>query len=177
MAARRVLIAILAFIGGISIVAALIPVTPQTDGQDETTTSTSTTDSEDRQAAAPRPESDGQFVRETVRPSAGEEPRRIDLEAGDQLELLVYASAGTQVEVTRTGETDFADPLAPARFDLRLSETGIYLVKPLEGGEPLATIRVSEPKRDAPDSQDRPDGAETPSQSVRDVVGPELEAS
>lgn len=182
MAARRVLIAILAFVGGISIVAALVPVGPASDDEESTT---STTESEARRPAAPRTDPDGELIRESVRPKPGAgKPQRIDAELGDQLELLVYSPTGVQVEVTRIGATGFAASEAPARFDFRLSDTGMYLVKPLEGGEPLATIRVRDPAE--PGSKDgganagaggRRDGGDPPSQDLGGVMQPAVEPS
>ncbi|MBA2240979.1 MAG: hypothetical protein H0W09_07040 [Solirubrobacterales bacterium] len=171
MAARRALIFILAFLGGASLVAALLPATPLPDEDQSTST---TTESSEEMRAAPRAELDGELIRVEI-PAGQAKPETIHAEVGDQLELQVYAKPGDQVELTDLGPTGFADEFAPARFDLALTEPGSYEIELVGRGRTVGEIVVSAPKPgDAPGPQPGgTDGGGGPTGGQGDEGGPD----
>lgn len=154
MAARRVLIFVLAFFAGVSLVAALLPPVATPPGADSTTED-STGGGEGDGAPEPRP--DGELVRARIEAGVGER-QTIRAEVGDQLELQVFARPSGEVTLPDLGPTAFADRLAPARFVVRLSQPGVYEVERLENRKVLGRIVVAPsdgkggPRSRAPDA-------------------------
>lgn len=80
--------------------------------------------------------------------TAGGRVERIEAGPGDRLVLTVNAADPTEVAIPGLGLTGFADPYAPASFDLRLpAEPGSFPVRNLGSGERAAVI-TTVPARD-----------------------------
>jgi hypothetical protein len=133
MAARRLILVMLALLVLSSIAAALIPVERDRLSPRETTTTP---------AAEPTVPA-GTFVHRRVSAEAPK-PARIRLEVGDQLDLVVTAKRAGQVEIQAFGEFDDVDPDFPARFDLLALEPGDFAVR-LVDRRTIARIEVTEP--------------------------------
>lgn len=132
VAARRLIIFMLALLVLSSVAAALVPI------DRETLRDTSTT------APSPSSEPTGRLVEAEVDADA-EQPQRIGIRLGDSLTLTVTASSAGLVEVVGLGLTEDVDPDAPAVFDLRPFERGSYPVR-LAGERRIALIEVG-PRR------------------------------
>jgi hypothetical protein len=144
MAARRLILVMLALLVLSSIAAALIPV--ERDRLSPRETSTTRTD-----PAVPA----GTFVHRRISAEASR-PARIPLEVGDQLELVVTGKRPGQVEIPAFGEFDDVDPDFPARFDLLALEPGDFAVR-LVDRRTIARIDVAEPDQaGAASSNDEP---------------------
>ncbi len=103
----------------------------------ETTEETTTT----TEAPPPRPLPNGDSLEEKV--AAGERrPQEISARRGDRLTLLVDVREPSEVLIRRLGESAFAVPNAPARFDLLLRDVGTYAVS-LADGTTVARINVA----------------------------------
>lgn len=135
VAARRLILLMLALLVVSSIAASLVPVDP--NRLRETTTT------ERRQR--PEPPS-GRSVTRTVDADAAR-PATIRLALGDRLELTVSRSRPGLVEITGTGEIEFADPAAPARFDLLPYREGELRVRFVDPPALVARIEVGERRR------------------------------
>ena len=145
MAARRLLILVLAVLVVSTVGAALIaPPRPQDTPEDQTTTSTPEQRSERAEA--------GRLVEKSVQ-SASRRPEVVDLRVGDQLELSVRTRVPAQVEIARLGMLEDAAPDAPAHFSVLATEPGRFAVR-IVGGRTVALIHVSEPG--APSGQGEP---------------------
>ena len=121
MAARRLIAILLALLVVSSFAAALAPreEADQTDGTgSEPTTAPTTTDGE---------ELGGALVERRIPPDP-KQPVVLELEQGDQLQLLVAVPRPAPVRVPALGESSYATPGTPARFDLLLREPGRYPV-------------------------------------------------
>lgn len=130
MAARRLILIMLALLVLSSIAAALVPI----DRAALRDTSTTTVVAE--------PERTG--GRHRARVDLGtERVRRIPVRLGDNLTLTVTGRSPGLVEVAGLGQTENVDPDAPAVFDLRPYATGEYPVRLLESGRRIAVIEVS----------------------------------
>jgi hypothetical protein len=157
MAPRRLVIILIALLVLSSIAAALAPVPPP--GQRKTTSTTST-------AVVPTPELDrptgGRLVKAAVsvppRTDGGAKsrkrsgrtagrPTRIDLRAGDQLELRVRSPRVVTLELRGIGETVDAGPYSPGHLDVLFTRPGRYELAPLgeDEGDPVAVVVASRP--------------------------------
>lgn len=147
MAARRLVVVMLVLLFVSSLAAALAPVQP---GDETTTTEGSTTN---RTAAARAPGTGtGALVRATLDVGA-RRPSRVVAAVGDQLQLRVDGRRPATVEIPRLGATESVGPLAPARFDLLLPDSGTYAVRLLETGTQVGVIAVrpeARPQRPRP---------------------------
>ncbi len=131
MAARRLIILMLALLVASSIAAALVPVNPDRL-RDSSTTSTTTKDTK----------SLGELVRRTV--DAGrDQPATIALTISDQLALTVTADRPDLVEIAGLGALEDVDPNAPATFDLRPFRPDTYPVRLVSSGREIARIEVT----------------------------------
>ena len=131
MAARRLILVMLALLVLSSIAAALIPVERSRLPALESTTTKPT------EPGIPA----GTFVHRTVSAQASR-PARIALEVGDQLGLTVRTSRAGLVEIPAFGELQNADPALPAHFDLLALERGRFPVR-LVDRRTIATLVVS----------------------------------
>jgi hypothetical protein len=149
VAARRLIAVMLVLLFLSSLAAALAPVERQSDE-----TSTSTTEAVTEPVAQR-----GDLVKATI-DGAAKRPQRVRARAGDQLQLRVISDRPATVELVGLGPIEDVDPVAPALFDVLLSEPGNYKVRELGGRRQLyGTIVVS---RQAPKERDR---ARAPSRS------------
>lgn len=135
MAARRLVAVMLVLLFVSSLAAALAPVR-----QGEETSTTETTTRVAPAAAAPGPGT-GALVRATLDADA-RRSGRVLAAVGDQLQLRVDGRRPATVEIPRLGATESVGPLAPARFDLLLSDPGTYAVRLLETGRQVGVIAV-----------------------------------
>ena len=143
MAARRLVVVMLVLLFISSLAAALAPVRPGEDRSDSTST-TSTTSAPEPPAAD---EPEGRLVKAVVKADGDGGAKRPTVRAGvgDQLQLRVDSRRVATVEVAGLGATEGVAPLAPARFDLLLTEAGRYPIRFLESREQIATLVVERP--------------------------------
>ncbi|MBN8866871.1 MAG: hypothetical protein J0H98_04905 [Solirubrobacterales bacterium] len=140
MAARRLLIVMLVLLGISSVIAVVVP-NPQS--RDQNPPETGTTDAlaeldeeSEKQAAIP-------VERKSISLPAEGGPTRIDAKPGQRLIVTVDANRASQIEIVGLGQTAFADPYAPAVFDLVLpGEPGRFPVRQPDG-EPVAVISTT----------------------------------
>ena len=133
MAARRVLILIVAVLVVSTIGTAVLAPRPDPPPEGATTSTTTST---------PKQENDrpGRLVEKAVQvPSR--RPRTVRLRAGDQLELTVRTRTPVQVEIPRLGMIEDAAPDAPAHFSVLPGSPGRFEVR-LAQGRTVAVIRV-----------------------------------
>jgi hypothetical protein len=131
MAARRLIIFMLALLVLSSVAAALVPIDSRRLNETSTTTTAPV-------ASVPA----GELVRATVdAEDSGTEA--IEMALGDRLELSVRAASPGLVEVEGLGQTDDVDPNAPATFDLRPFRAGDYPVRVLGTRRAVARIEVA----------------------------------
>lgn len=71
---------------------------------------------------------------------------RVSVEAGDRLTLVVQVDRPSEVSIRGLGLTGFADPYAPARFDILLRDPGSFPVYTVPGGR-SGVIEVSRATR------------------------------
>lgn len=146
MAARRLIAVMLVLLFLSSLAAALAPV--ERGSED---TSTTTTDAVTEPVAQ-----QGELVEATI-DGAANRPQRVRAHVGDQLQLRVTSDRVATVELAGLGPTEDVDPVAPALFDVLLSEPGRYEVRELGGKRAVyGTIVVSRPTRKAPDRERAP---------------------
>jgi hypothetical protein len=134
MAARRLLLAMIAVLIVSTIGAALIAPRPTPPSETEATTTTSTQ----------RPEAghSGRLIEKSVQQTS-RRPEVVPIRVGDQIELTVRTRIPAQVEIARLGMVENATPDAPAHFSVLPAEPGRYAVR-LAGGRTVAIIRVSD---------------------------------
>jgi FtsP/CotA-like multicopper oxidase with cupredoxin domain len=139
MAARRLLILMLAVLAASTLGAALIA--PQPDPEPETSATIPRADD----GSASVPSRDGRLIEASVRTGALR-PDTVRLRPGDQLELTVRSRNDGQVEIPRFGLTEDAGPGMPARFSLLMSEPGSFAVRLAGSPRDVARIEVSAPR-------------------------------
>ena len=140
MAARRLLIVMLILLGISSVIAIVVPERQPDDSPPaesavtgETGATGSTGEGEPGDGQEDLDAEASKTVAETVNLDAGK-PRRIKARAGSRMILTVTSENGSEVEIEGVGRTGFADPYAPAVFDLILPpEPGRYQVRAPEG--------------------------------------------
>lgn len=159
MAARRLLIIMLVLLGISSAIAIIVPKPERDDSPPpEVAGTTGTTESQGATgtshatgATGPTGRSVANGSRTVARP-AGEglihhsvdldtkQPEEIELESGTRLVLTVSSKDGSELEIDGLGLVGFADPYAPAYFDVLLpEEPGTFRVS-APGEEPAAII-------------------------------------
>jgi hypothetical protein len=160
MAARRLLIVMLILLGISSALAIVLPKPGRDDpppeksaatGANGATGTTGADEKDDASGESSFPDADeneedadakaeaGSARYESVRLVAGK-PVEIEARPGSRLVLTVKSQEGSAVEIEGLGLTGFADPYAPAIFDLILpSEPGRYAVS-APGAKPSAVI-------------------------------------
>jgi hypothetical protein len=152
VAARRLILVMLALLVLSSIAAALIPVERSRVPLLESTTT------KPAQAGIPA----GTFVHRRISAQASP-PAKIALEVGDQLGLTVRTTSPGLVEIPAFGELANVDPAFPARLDVLALERGRFPVR-LVGKRTIATIVVSgraEADQPAGDSSSEAPGSST----------------
>jgi hypothetical protein len=148
IAARRLIVFMLALLLISSIAAALVPVERSRESEPPTTPTA---------PAGDRPR--GELVHQTIAADA-RKPAKIDIRIGDQLVLTVNSRRPDEVEIAGLGELRDVDRDAPARFDLLPFEPGTYPVRMLEVGRTVARIEVA-PYRDGESSDSDSPGSRT----------------
>jgi hypothetical protein len=138
MAARRLLIVMLLLLGISTLAAALVP-PPERDTETESSTSTT-------KSTATRERPRGEPVAAEVTAGSGGRPEAVRVATGDQLALVVKVRRPAEVEVPAFGLIEFAEPGAPARFDVLIDERGRFEVNAGRAGT-VATIVAKRPKR------------------------------
>ena len=135
MAARRLLILLLAVLAISTLAAALIG--PRTTPEPPP----STTAHEPERGRQARDRS-GRLIEKTV--AAGRRrAETIRLRPGDQLELTVRSRVPGQVEVSRLGLLEDVGPDVPAHLSMLPDELGRYPVRLAAGGHEVAVVVVS----------------------------------
>ena len=137
MAARRLLILLLAVLAISTIGAALIAPQPADPPPARTTTQ--------GDSRAPPREAGGRLIEASVRVRRAR-PETIRLHPGDQLELTVRSRTPGQVSVPRFGLLEDAGPDEPAELSLLVDEPGDFHVRFAPGGGTVAHI-VAAPAR------------------------------
>ena len=137
MAARRLLIVMLLLLGISTLAAALVP-PPERTADTERSTST--------RSAAARDRTEGERVAAEVSARTGARPDAVRVSTGDQLALVVQVARPAEVAVPAFGLIEFAEPGAPARFDILIDEAGRFEVT-AEGAQRVATIVAERPRR------------------------------
>jgi hypothetical protein len=135
MAARRLLI-VLVILLVISTFAALLVPPPGTD-EDEGETLGSAPTGTVGGPAPPR----GQLVRASIDADRAQ-PRIVELELGDQLELEVRSQSFDQVVIGGFGLIENTGRDAPARFNLIADRIGRFAVRLLDRGETVGRIVI-----------------------------------
>jgi hypothetical protein len=133
VAARRLIIVMLALLVGSTFVATLVP--QQDSGSDETDDQSTATTTEVRSAPDPL----------SVRINAQEVPRRgrvIAAEPAQRLSLDIASAETDLVSIPALGLLEDVAAGAPAHFDLRIEEPGSYAVRLMEQARTVATIEV-----------------------------------
>ncbi len=138
MAARRLLIVMLLLLGISTLAAALVP---PPDRAEDTETSTSTSKA---MPSKERPE--GERVAAGVSTRTSGRPEIVRVSTGDQLALVVKAARPSEVAIPAFGLIEFAEPGAPARFDILIDQVGRFEVNADRAGT-VATIAAERPKR------------------------------
>lgn len=135
MAARRLLILMVILLTISTVAAALVP--PPQERSTSTGTSTATT--------APAPPADspggaGKLVRKQISVrGTGDAKPVVEVQAGDQLALVVASDAPGELSIPAFGLVEFAAPGDPARFDLLLEKEGHFPIR-LQGRGTVAEI-------------------------------------
>lgn len=133
MAARRLIIVLLALMAISTVAAILAPPIEERSAETSTETTSTSVDDGEEQAV-------GALLEKRI--DAGGRPERIDAVVGDRLSLTVTSPTPTNVQVPALGLIAFADRGTPARFDFALREEARYRVE-LDDGAAVATIEVA----------------------------------
>jgi hypothetical protein len=131
MAARRLLIVMLVLLGISALAAALVPPPERQEGGTGSTTSTT-----EKGADRGRP---GERVEAEVSAAAGR-PEEVRVSQGDQLALIVETKRPTEIAVPDFGLIEFAEPGAPARFDMLVDRDGRFEVTAERQGTVAAIV-------------------------------------
>ena len=136
MAARRLLILLLAVLAISTLAAALIG--PRATRESPAPSTTAGEPARGRQAR----DRSGRLIEKTVE-AGRRRPETIRLRPGDQLELTVRSRLPGQVEVVRLGLLEDVGPDVPAHLSLLPSELGRYRVRIAGRGRAVAVVVVS----------------------------------
>lgn len=154
MAARRLLIIMLLLLGVSSVIAIALPDPNRDDSTSEQKAATGSTGETGATGESGTSGATGEGDSDPVGASAGpgrevagetidldaRKPERIRAKAGSRMILTVKSKSGSEVEIEGLGLTGFADPYAPAVFDVILPpEPGRYQVSAPEA-RPSAVI-------------------------------------
>jgi hypothetical protein len=139
LAARRLLILMLAVLGVSTLAAALLAPPPERE-QTETTT-------EESPPTGSSSKGGGRLIEAQASVST-RRPEKFELRPGDQLSLTVRSRAGGQVEIPAFGLIEDVGPSDPARFDLLAERPGEFEVRLVDRKRVLGRIVVREPNRD-----------------------------
>lgn len=158
MAARRLLIILVLLLAASVVAASLAPDRTGPLSGDESTTSTSTSSTAPTTSTATQEPSStdaGESLRVRIDASA-ENPETVEGFTGDQLALDVGSKQPRTIAIEPLGLTEFAEPDAPAHFDLLLRDVGTIPITDLEGGEVVGRLVVAEPGEPRPEPGPRP---------------------
>jgi hypothetical protein len=133
MAARRLLIVMLVLLGISALAAALVP--PPERQREGAGSPTSTTE---ERADRERP---GERVEAEVS-AAARRPEEVRVSQGDQLALVVETESPAEIAVPDFGLIEFAEPGAPARFDMLIDRDGRFEVTAERQGTVAAIVAV-----------------------------------
>jgi hypothetical protein len=136
MAARRLLILMLAVLAVSTLAAVLFAPRPEP---------VNTTAPERDDDTASGPNTGGRLIEVRVR-TGGLRAETVRLRPGDQLELTVRSRNDGQVEIPRFGLIEDAGPGMPARFSLLMSEPGSFAVRLAGRRREVTRIEVSAPR-------------------------------
>ena len=136
MAARRLLILLLAVLAISTLAAALIG--PQPSRQSPPAPTTAGDPARGQQAR----DRSGRLIDETVQ-AGHRRAETIRLRSGDQLELTVRSRVAGQVEIPRLGLLEDVGPDDPAHLSLLPGELGNFPVRLVGSGQTIATVVVS----------------------------------
>ena len=137
MAARRLLIVMLALLALSTLAAALVPPPAQRQGETSGTETTRKPERASRERGVP-----GRLVRGTI-DASGNGPQAVRLRHGDELALTVRSGAPDQVAIPEFGLIEDVGRDDPARFDLLPDRTGRFAVRLVDAGRSIGTIAVS----------------------------------
>jgi hypothetical protein len=142
VAARRLLILMLAVLAVSTLAAALLAPPPSPEP------APTTTEDADPRDGIPHAGS-RRLVKAALSPSM-RPPARIKVRRGDQLALTVRARAAGQVEIPAFGLIEDVGPDDPARFDLLSDRLGIFEVRLAGSGRVIGRIAVASPRSTRP---------------------------
>jgi len=151
VAARRLIIVLVLLLASSVVAAALAPDRSSRLSGDESTTTT-TTATED---SAPT----GVAVSERIVASA-EEPPTVEVSVGDQLALSVGSDPARTIVIEELGLAEFAEPEAPAHFDLLLRDPGAIPLTDADSDEIVGCLLVAKPGAAAPECTEPGGGGE-----------------
>jgi hypothetical protein len=134
MAARRLLMVMLVLLG-LSTLAALLG--PAQRARDRIAT-TETTEEPLPADTVPR----GEQLAVTIEVGVMLTQKRVPIEVGDQLSLVVRSRARDQVEIPRLGLVEAVGPLSPARFDILAREPGDYAIRLVIANRTVGRISI-----------------------------------
>jgi hypothetical protein len=137
MAARRLIMVLLALLLVSSIAAALVPI--ERSGRD--TSTTTTIEPSTREPA-------GKLLVRRVDPAARRTPD-IRMHVGDELRLTVDSDRPDQVEIPALDLVEAVDLGAAAHFDILADQARVYPVRLVEANKTIARIVVAKPARRA----------------------------
>jgi hypothetical protein len=141
MAARRLIIVLLVLLT-VSVVATIVAPNESNDGETRSTGAASTAPA----AVEPvDPEPTPAF-----KIDAGKRIRTVPLEVGKDASLDVHSDKPGTVEILGMGLIAYADPLAPAHFELLPGEPGTYEVKLVEADKVVGRLEVTAPSKPGP---------------------------
>jgi hypothetical protein len=146
MAARRLLILMLAVLAVSTLAAALLAPAPEPERTETTTAETNQQDADQTPTASER-------LIEAELSASAKRPRTVRLRRGDQLSLLVRSSTGGQVEIPAFGLIDDVGRADPARFDLLAERSGKFVVRFARTGRVVGRIVVGRRGPDKPKEQ------------------------
>ena len=151
MAARRLVIILVLLLAASVVAASLAPDRTGPLSDDESTTSTSTTAPPTSPAQQEPSTTDaGESLRVRIDASA-ESPETIEGFTGDQLALDVGSKQPRTIAIEPLGLTEFAEPGAPAHFDLLLREVGTIPITDLDSEQVVGRLLAAEPDQPRPE--------------------------
>lgn len=151
MAARRLLIVMLVLLGISSVIAVMVP---QPERKDPATGPTATTGQTGTTGAVVPVEDDQEDPADPVARKSvdldSERPVEIGVATGSRLILTVESKQGSQVEIEGLGLTGFADPYAPAVFDLLMPPEPDRFQVQVPGEKSRAAVLITSRSGDFP---------------------------
>jgi hypothetical protein len=141
VAARRLLILMLAVLAVSTLAAALLAPAPEPERTETTTGETTRQNTNQARAGT------GRLIEAELTVSAMR-PGTVRLRPGDQLTLLVRSKRSGQVEIPAFGLIEDVGRADPARFDLLAERSGTFEIQSAETGRVVGKIIVGRPAPD-----------------------------